>query len=249
MESLLIDIGNSSAKLSYCKGMDLGEVMRYEGDDLCGYLFDSLKERELRGFDKLEFLMISDVKGYGASYFDSLIIYFNKIVYVTGETLTPLKNRYSSKSSLGPDRLAAVVGAEYLFPSRDCIVFDFGTAITIDFISKMGEFLGGNISLGLNTRFRAASHFTGKLPYINNPLEISDIGVNTESALYNGIVLGAIFEVEKYMEKYPGHTYIFTGGDANYFAEKLKSSIFVVYNLVLMGLARIADYHAKQINF
>jgi hypothetical protein len=39
---------------------------------------------------------------------------------------------------------------------------------------------------------------------------------------------------------------IFTGGDAIYFAEKLKSSIFVVYNLVLMGLSQIAQFYAEQ---
>ena len=33
---------------------------------------------------------------------------------------------------------------------------------------------------------------------------------------------------------------IFTGGDANYFAKRMKNSIFVVCNLVLMGLSLIA---------
>ena len=53
---------------------------------------------------------------------------------------------------------------------------------------------------------------------------------------------------EGYLNKYTDHTVVFTGGDSFYFAEKLKSSIFVVPNLVLVGLALIADYYAQQKN-
>ncbi len=60
----------------------------------------------------------------------------------------------------------------------------------------------------------------------------------------SGVVLGLIFEVEGYMDKYNDHFFIFTGGDANYFAEKVKKPIFVVYNLVLMGLAHVAKDYA-----
>jgi len=47
------------------------------------------------------------------------------------------------------------------------------------------------------------------------------------------------------MNRNPDSVYIFSGGDAIYFAKRMKRSIFVVYNLVIMGLARIADYHAE----
>lgn len=39
---------------------------------------------------------------------------------------------------------------------------------------------------------------------------------------------------------------IFTGGDAIYFAKRMKNSIFVVSNLVLMGLALITDDYVKK---
>ena len=48
------------------------------------------------------------------------------------------------------------------------------------------------------------------------------------------------------INKYPDHTVIFTGGDSFYFAEKLKSPIFVVPNLVLVGLALIAEYYVQN---
>ena len=46
------------------------------------------------------------------------------------------------------------------------------------------------------------------------------------------------------MASFPEYNFIFTGGDAIFFAEKLKSPIFVACNLVLMGLSQIADSYA-----
>ncbi len=77
------------------------------------------------------------------------------------------------------------------------------------------------------------------------PENFVNIGRSTREAIESGIILGMLYEIEGYMDRYPENYYIFTGGDAIYFAEKTKRSIFVVYNLVLMCLAHIANYHAK----
>jgi type III pantothenate kinase len=49
-----------------------------------------------------------------------------------------------------------------------------------------------------------------------------------------------MFEIDGYMSRNPENITVFTGGDAIYFAKRMKNSIFVVCNLVLMGLALIA---------
>ena len=133
-----------------------------------------------------------------------------------------------------------------MFPGEDCIKFDFGTALTTDFISSDGVFEGGNISLGLQSRCRALNTFTKRLPLISPGEGINDFGKKTVQAMESGVVLGMIFEVEGYIRKYPNRKVVFTGGDAFYFAKKLKSPIFVVSNLVLVGLALIADYYAEN---
>ncbi len=56
---------------------------------------------------------------------------------------------------------------------------------------------------------------------------------------------GILFEIDGYIDNNPGGVVIFTGGDANYFAKRMKKPIFVICNLVLMGLAIIADEYAK----
>ena len=51
---------------------------------------------------------------------------------------------------------------------------------------------------------------------------------------------------EGYLALHPENVVVFTGGDANYFVKRMKSSIFVICNLVLMGLALMADEYVKK---
>lgn len=64
------------------------------------------------------------------------------------------------------DRLAAVVGANYLYPGKNLLVIDAGTALTYEFIDAEGRYWGGNISPGIYTRFKALNACCDKLPLI-----------------------------------------------------------------------------------
>lgn len=237
--NLLVDIGNTSVKACFARALRLEEASRYTGNNVLEFIL------ELAGKRDIGTIAISSVRKFDTGYFEPLRERCSSLVVVDHRSRLPLVNKYSTPHTLGPDRLMGSVAAASLFPGKDVIVFDFGTALTIDFISGGGEFLGGNISLGLTSRFKALSDYTQLLPRLEVPQEVSEVGSSTKEAMEAGVVLGLIFEVEGYINKYPDHIYIFTGGDAIYFAEKLKSSIFVVYNLVLMGLARVAqDYES-----
>lgn len=239
MANLILDIGNSSLKAAFSEGTELGRTYRYQGEDILDYI------KELTLVKRPSVIIVSSVRLMDENFYRNLEARCDRLLVVNSKTKLPIVNRYSTPATLGADRLAAAVAAADLFPGKDCIIFDFGTAVTIDFVNKNGEFLGGNISLGLRTRFKALNHYTQQLPLLENPAEVKPYGGTTIEAIESGVVLGLIFEVEGYINRFPDHTFIFTGGDAIYFAEKLKSSIFVVYNLVMMGLARIADYHAR----
>ena len=60
------------------------------------------------------------------------------------------------------------------------------------------------------------------------------------------MISGIMFEIEGYLRLHPENIAIFTGGDANYFAKRMKNSIFVVCNLVLLGLALITDSYVRK---
>ena len=241
MANLLIDIGNSNCKAAFCNAGVLGEIYRSGDEDILSFILTLLAEITPK------VIVLSTVREENLGMQQVLREKCNKLV-VMGSTmeLPPHFSIGFPATGLGADRLAAALAVSMLFPGEDCIKFDFGTALTVDFISKDGVFEGGNISLGLQSRCRALNTFTKRLPLIKPGDEIKDFGRKTTEAMESGVVLGMIFEVEGYIKKYPGHKVVFTGGDAFYFAEKSKNPIFVVPNLVLVGLALIADYYAQN---
>ena len=162
-------------------------------------------------------------------------------------TSLPIKNNYSTPKTLGLDRIAAAVGANMLCPNTPLLVIDMGTAITYDFVNASNEFEGGNIAPGVNMRLRAMNVFTNKLPLLEARDEKKLLGNDTASAMMAGVLRGVEFEIEGYiteiMKKNPNLSVFLTGGDVFFFEKTVKSSIFVVSNLLLMGLNEILRYN------
>jgi type III pantothenate kinase len=157
----------------------------------------------------------------------------------------PFTNHYTTPHTLGKDRLAAVAGAYTLYPDRPVLVIDAGTAITFDFKDAQNQYWGGNISPGLTMRFNALHQLTSKLPLIEPGQPNSFMGLSTTEAIQNGVQNGLIFEVEGYIERFSEQhsqlVVILTGGNAHFFDNKLKKTIFVVSNLTLLGLNTILN--------
>ncbi|MDR0429905.1 MAG: type III pantothenate kinase [Tannerellaceae bacterium] len=162
----------------------------------------------------------------------------------------PIKVAYRTPDTLGKDRLAAAVGAHYLKPGQDLLVIDAGTAITYELIEAPGRYLGGNISPGMTTRFKALEHFTSKLPLVEETDAIPPIGTDTKTAIQAGVVNGICYEMDGYIHdlrlKYPNLLVFLTGGHTDYFAKRLKNIIFANINLVLIGLNRILEYNVEN---
>lgn len=170
-------------------------------------------------------------------------------VHFDSSVKVPLKNLYSTPQTLGPDRLAAAVGANVVYPGSNVLIVDFGTAITVDMVGRHGEFLGGNISPGVDMRFRALHEFTSNLPLCAISEDISLVASSSQDAVCSGVVNGILFEIEGYLDRlgkeYDELKVIFTGGDGKYFAKRFKNTIFATYDLVVYGLNRILEYNAN----
>jgi type III pantothenate kinase len=162
-------------------------------------------------------------------------------------TPVPIKNAYLTPETLGKDRLASVVAANKMFPDKNILIIDAGSCIKYDFIDSLAVYHGGAISPGLNMRLKALNTFTGKLPLI----ELSECGQltgnNTQQSILSGVVNGTVAEIrgiiEQYESKYSDLNVILSGGDSEYLVSKLKSKIFAVSNIVLLGLKIILDYN------
>jgi type III pantothenate kinase len=160
----------------------------------------------------------------------------------------PLTLNYQTPETLGMDRIAAAVGAAAQKPATPLLIIDIGTAITIDYVSAEGVYNGGNISPGVDLRFKALHQFTGRLPLVNEKGDIPPLGYDTETAIRSGVIKGIIRELDSYIDEYKKKYNIFTfltGGHAFYFESKLKNAIFADGNLVLKGLNAILIYQQK----
>src|SRR6478609_8422396 len=238
--NLVIDYGNSSAKVGI---FDHHELVRKEVFTKPGLL-----QNFLENFSA-DYIIVSSVTTDA-----SLVSVWAKQVkekYILTHALPlPIKNGYATPMTLGVDRIAGVCGAHQLFPNRNALVIDLGTCVTYDFIDKESVFLGGGISPGLSMRFEAVHAFTAKLPLVQMVENASLIGNSTETCIQSGVLNGMIEElngiISRYQEKFDDLQVILCGGDARFFENKVKGSIFALPELVLSGLNSILIYNVKQ---
>lgn len=156
----------------------------------------------------------------------------------------PISIDYKTPETLGTDRIAAAAGAATLYPERNTLIIDMGTAITIDFLTADGVFKGGIISPGPEMRAKALHQFTGRLPLVEITGNAQLQGKSTTEAIQSGIANGIRFEIEGYIERYQktadNMLVIATGGFAEMFSEN-NSKIKIEPDLVLTGMNRILE--------
>lgn len=206
-------------------------------------------EKILTQYKKIDNCIVSSVALFDDDAKKFLMDAVSNFIMLDENTPLPLKNNYKTKETLGCDRLANAAGAHTIFPGSDVLVVDTGTAITYDLVTAGGEFMGGNISPGLNLRFKTLHKYTYKLPLVEKSDMFPDLGLTTQDAVLSGVMSSVIFEIDGYInmlkELYPGLKTVLTGGDLYFFVKKLKNTIFVDQNITLSGLNRILEYNAK----
>ena len=243
--NLVLDLGNSYGKIAVCDDKQVIESATYEKISSREIAYFHTRYKELTG------VIISSVVNYSREIIDYLGNLYHLCIELDQSTSIPLVNRYRTPDTLGYDRIAAAVGAYTIYPKTNVLVIDAGTAITYDIVTSEGEFIGGNISPGLEIRFKSLNKYTNRLPHLERPDEKPPlVGSSTKEAIQSGIVNGLLFEMDGFIEtisqEYPQLQVVLTGGDANYFVGKLKSSIFVDLNLNLIGLNRILEHNASE---
>ena len=236
MSNLVIDIGNTALKASWCDGLTLGKTFRYQGEKIIDFIL-SLTLRT-----KPEVIVLSSVRSITPKNLQLLEKECGRLILVDKD----LMSYYGLPSYITPDRVASIVASRYLFKGKECMIFDFGTTLTVDFINTEGEYQGGNVSLGYRTRFKSINRYSKNYPLIGAPDDVQNPGNDVVSSVISGVLSGMIFEIEGYILHNSEKTTVFTGGDAIYFAKRMKNSIFAVCNLVLMGLAIIAVEYDKK---
>lgn len=106
-----------------------------------------------------------------------------------------LRIAYDPPTSVGADRLANALAGMHLY-GAPVIVVDFGTATTLDVVSREGVFLGGAILPGVELMFDSLAGRTARLPRVALDEEPTPIGHSTVDCLRSGVILGTVGAIE-----------------------------------------------------
>ena len=247
--NLCIDQGNSRTKVA---------LMTDEGKMINHFIYKSFSSSDVERLFELypiDDSIISSVINIEPAIVNTLHRRSKHFVLFDHQTPVPIRNGYSTPETLGQDRLAASVGAKTLCPNENLLIIDAGSAITYDFVSAEGEYIGGNIAPGLKMRFTMLQRMTKKLPLVEvdeNEL-IPLFGKTTRDAIAAGVIRGVAYEVKGYMrtlrERVPHFQTYLTGGNAPYILNNVRSSqteqreLHFEKHLVLIGLNHILVYN------
>jgi type III pantothenate kinase len=158
-----------------------------------------------------------------------------------------VRNLYQDPSKLGADRWAALIAARALVTGAAVAVVA-GTTVTVNALSREGDFLGGLILPGLDMMADALTRGTAGLPRAHG--QFAPFPQNTADAIASGAiqsVCGAIERMRGELAARGAEPHILlSGGAAEILNAHLGQSSFIVPNLVLEGLRVIADSEAAR---
>jgi len=148
---------------------------------------------------------------------------------------------YKVPRQLGVDRWLALIGVAELYPNRNVLIIDAGTATTIDFITAAGQHQGGWILSGLKTLISSVLAETTQVKANNIEQQSLAFGVNTSENVHNaawaatvGAVNLAISQVQS--QDITLDELIITGGNGELLSSLVSHQNTVIEELVFRGL-------------
>ena len=242
--TLVLDLGNTRTKWALFENESLEEAGSFSNSS-------PLNQKELNNLKSFqaEILIYSSVLGKdypGLNNFQSIS---KNVREFTTATAVGIASNYKTPATLGADRWANAAAARSMFDDRNVCVFDIGTCLKHDVVTADGVYLGGSISPGVSMRFKALTNQTNQLPLTNPAKDWPSSGNDTESSIRAGVMEGLLLEIKgritSIKQQFKQPIFVLTGGDAHYFADKLKNSTFAVPNLTLIGIHTAVKYHGK----
>lgn len=204
--------------------------------------FDPMKVRQIAICSVVPEVIYS-LRGACMKYFN-----INPFILQAG-VKTGLKVKYRNPLEVGADRIANSIAATHIYPGRNLILVDLGTATTFCAVTKDKDYMGGSIIAGLRLGMEALESKTAKLPSVEITAMHEALGRSTVESIQSGLYyshLGAMKELSERLTKecFEGEKplVIGTGGFA-YLFEKEKIFDEIVPDLVLKGMLIALQYN------
>jgi type III pantothenate kinase len=151
-------------------------------------------------------------------------------------------------AEVGADLVANAAAAFDRFKGN-CIVVDFGTALSFTAVAAPGELRGVAIAPGLTSAVNSLAHDTAQLPRVHLAPPPAAAGRNTVQSIQAGIVFGYIGLVEAIIRRMKAELggsadVVVTGGQSQIMAPLLGEPVLHEQWLTLEGLRIIAARNA-----
>lgn len=154
----------------------------------------------------------------------------------------PLDVRYDNPGEIGADRIVDAYAGVRMFPGKNLIIVDFGTATTFDVVSAGKYYEGGLIMTGVLSSLKALTEKASKLPTVDLSLPTGLIGKNTADGIRSGVINGNGAMVDELVRrikeemKWKEALVIATGGLSKLIRHAAKSIGVIDMHLTLKGL-------------
>ena len=240
--NLILDIGNTRIKLAVFQEDKLIETTIATHASLTKEITKKRKKYRIND------VIISSVGKINPNDLE-ILLEFRKSIVLDHSVKVPFINNYKTPNTLGVDRIALVSAAVHQYPKKNVLIIDAGSCLTFDYVNNKNKYFGGAISPGIQMRYKSLHAFTANLPELKSG-KFSLTGKNTTESIHSGVLNGILHEIDgvitEYQDKYSDLTVVLTGGDTNFLAKKLKSSIFANPNFLLEGLNSILIHNIDE---
>lgn len=246
---LCIDVGNTQIYGGVFNSEELTVQFRktsrqqFSSDEIGIFLRTVLRENKIEPEEIHDISICSVVPDLNHSLRAGCLKYFNaEPFFLKPGVKTGLKIKYRNPLEVGSDRIANAIASVHMFPNKNLIVIDFGTATTFCVISKNKEYLGGIILPGIRISMEALESRTAQLPMVEIKEMKEVVGRSTIESIQSGLYFGQIGIVKELKARITEEVFsdeaplvIGTGGFSRLF-ENAKLFDMLIPNLVLKGL-------------
>lgn len=168
---------------------------------------------------------------------------------MSASTELGIVNGYRHPQEVGMDRLANAVGG-YYFHGAPLLVLDFGTAVTLDYLAPPEReggkpvYKGGAILPGMRMSAASLARGASQLPNVDLVEPSRVIGGTTADSIRSGLVFGMMGAIAGIVERAREEIgmacrVVSTGGDAEWFRDRIPYLHDVQPDLTLYGLRQI----------
>jgi type III pantothenate kinase len=206
---LCLDIGNTQIYAGYYNGSKVSHNFRittklsWSSDQFGVFIRSCLREQGI-DYQKIKKVAIcSVVPSVNYSIRSAFIKYFSiePFFLQLGVKTGLIVNKYKNPHEIGSDIIAGCVAGIDLFPNKNIIIADLGTATTIAAVNYNKEFCGGVILPGIKTQADSLSLVAEKLSAINIIAPPTVTGLSTNHAIQSGIYYSHLAAIKSLAER------------------------------------------------